>query len=252
MRLWRWPWSQFPAKVEYKAKPIRSSAECAPQIAHACRLGLPEADADPKPTLRIVANGPSAREAPLDGPTLALNGALGLFTAQGLAPTYWAACDPQPLVADFLADAPDETIYLVASKCHPKVFRALEDKDVRLWHLADQPIENARQVIHGTSITLTVPNLMRRLGWRSFEFWGWDCCVMDGRHHAVEAGELPDQVTATINGVAFKARHAWTLEAQEASYLLQMGDFDWRIMGDGLVAAYMRALLGSAERIDGP
>src|SRR5215469_5748983 len=83
-------------------------------------LGLPELRDFEYPreeTLNIIANGPSARGAPLDGPTLAINGALKLFTDMGRAPTFWTACDPQPLVADFLRNPPEETVYLVASKC---------------------------------------------------------------------------------------------------------------------------------------
>src|SRR6185369_7368494 len=94
-------------------------------VAHANTLGLPRSNQDAK-VLRVIANGPSAVLAPLDGPVLALNGAIQLFHNSGRVPMFWAACDPQELVADFLPDNPPrETIYLVASKCHPKVFEKL-------------------------------------------------------------------------------------------------------------------------------
>lgn len=237
-----WPWpkrQQYPARVEFETKTPVTDEQVERNVAHALSLGLPEADAEPLPLLRVIANGPSALQAPLDGPTLALNGALALFP-QG--PTFWAACDPQPLVAEFLENPPTGTIYYVASKCHPNVFDALKDRNVRLWHPSDYDVPGKRQSRHATTITLTAPALFRRLGWRRFEFWGWDACTMAGKHHAIERGDLPDQIVASIKGREFHTRHAWALEAKEAEFILQIADYEWEIKGDGMIAAYMAAL----------
>lgn len=227
----------YPARVEFECRTDHTSDDDIERnIRHALSLRLPEADAEPLPLLRVFANGPSALRAPLDGASLALNGALGLFPD---GPTFWAACDPQSLVADFVSDPPERTIYYVASKCHPDVFEALKHRDVRLWHPNDYPIPGKRQVRHGSSVTLTVPNLFRYLGWRRFEFWGWDCCLLDGQHHAVPIGELPDQIECKIGERTFATRHAWACEAEEAAFMLQIVDYEYEIMGDGMVKAYM-------------
>lgn len=205
------------------------------QVAAALALGLPEADAAAIETLRVIANGPSALGAPLDGPTMAVNGAIRLFTAKGLAPTFWACCDPQALVADFLDIVPDETVYLVASKCHPAVFDRLKGRDVRLWHIEDVP--GRRNVPTASTVTLCAIALMRRLGWRRFETWGWDACFLDGMDHASAQpiGKI-NLVTVTIGDKAFHTTPAWAVEAQDAWRQLAMADYEVDVRGPGLVA----------------
>lgn len=226
-------------------------------IAHALSLDLPEADAEPLKRLTIIANGPSAREAPLHGPTLAVNGALSLFMNTGRLPTYWAACDPQELVADFLPARPPKAItYLVASKCHPKVFEKLRGCDVRLWHIDDQPLpEDTRAVPVASSVTLCITSLMRRLGYRAFDFYGWDGCyeeIASGviAHHGSDAtlSRYPEDTltvfvgaTATAEGFTggrpFRTTRTWAAEAQDAMLQLQMGDYEVTIHGDGFIKA---------------
>ena len=196
-------------------------------IEHAMSLGLPEADGEPLRRLTIIANGPSAKDAPLDGDTLALNGALKLFFNTGRVPTYWAACDPQrDYVLSFL-DVPlsKETIYLVGSKCHPDVFKRLEGFDVRIWHINDYPIpEPGRPVKTASTVTLTAMTLMRRLGYRHFDLWGWDGCYgMDDSHHAVPHDvEFSRESDLTVN-----------VGAQQKGYRrkLKLADYrKWRAM----------------------
>lgn len=193
-------------------------------IAHANTLRLPELFAVEPLTLNIVASGPSAKDAPLEGPTLAVNAALGQFLKSGTAPTYWAACDPQELVADFLPDEPPmEVTYLVASKCHPKVFEKLKGRDVRLWHVSDYVPGG---ISSACSITLTAMTLFIQMGVRKFNVWGWDGCYSErGSHHI---GDQPDptpatgQVTVSCGDLEFVTTPAWANEAQDALYLLQL------------------------------
>jgi hypothetical protein len=236
--------------------PVSASA-IQEHVSYALGLGLPEADREPIRTLHIIANGPSAAEFDFgaDGDTLALNGALKLFTDRGLAPTYWAACDPQELVRDFLWTAPVPTKYLVASRCHPSIFRALRGYDVRLWHIEEDGVETPSPAIYrGSTITLCAMTLMRRLGYRHFEIHGWDGCYDGLRHHAsakplkavpddaihfefqhqAEDGEL-------IQGRKFITTTAWSLEAQEAVIQLQLADYSYNIHGPGMIAEMVRA-----------
>lgn len=210
------------------------------QIRHSMSLRLPELFAAEPMTLNVVANGPSAINAPLDGPTLALNGALkSVFLKNGTLPTYWAACDPQALVADFLPDDPPREItYLVASKCHPSVFEKLAGHDVRLWHVGDY-------LPHGVpsacSVTLTMLNAFFMMGVRRFNVWGWDCCVADdGQHHAGESGGLSDIKTVTCGDRIFLSTAAWANEAQTALYLIRLYEFfraEVNIFGPSMIQA---------------
>lgn len=251
--------------------------EIGANIAHARSLGLPDADADPIRTLHVVANGPSAKlfDVARNVDTLAVNGAIKLFTDAGGYPTYWACCDPQALVADFLINQPEETIYLVASKCSPLVFQMLQDRDVRIWDIDDHPTSKGpRSVACASSVTLVAMQLMRdAFGYRAFETWGWDACFNGTEHHAGQHyAERPDNYTQITVGVrpvqppnlpqwllerhrfpdmevtydttgcrTFETTTTWAAEAQDANIQLQFASYSVTIHGDGLV----KAIIGS-------
>jgi hypothetical protein len=230
-------------------------------IHHALSLNLPEADGEPLKHLTIVASGPSRHLAPLTGDTLAVNGAIGHFLDQGQAPTYWAACDPQELVADFIPDDPPKTtIYLVASKCHPAVFEKLKGRDVRLWHINDYPPPKPlRSVRCASTITLVTQSLMRKaFNYRAFDIYGWDACYEETQsgiiHHAGQPTltEYPEdtldlcvgaeQIDGEMSGGRwFRTSRSWAAEAQDAITLLSHADYQVTIHGDGLIKA-IRAL----------
>ncbi len=215
-------------------------------IAHAKSLGLPEADGQELPVLRVVASGLSAYQALPEGPTMAVNGGLKVFRERGISPTYWAGCDPQELLSEFIEDPPEATTYLVASKCHPKVFETLKGRDVRLWHLDDYPTWYDRRVPCAVSVTLTAMSLMTRLGWRRFQVWGWDGCYIDGKHHIDDplyerVHKSEGDVTLEIGDRLFQSTPAWAAEAKDAE--CQLGVFEWmgievEIMGDGAIKAF--------------
>ena len=160
-------------------------------------------DAMPMKSCVIVSSGPSADSEALwrrlqqnpDTVTVAVNGALKLFTDRNLAPTIWACCDPQDLVLDFLPKRlPRSTAYMVATKCTPALFDFLESQNlnVQKWRLDDDFSPAQPDILRANvavSITLTVQSLMRFKGYHRFEHYGWDACYVDGRHHA---GEQPD------------------------------------------------------------
>lgn len=192
-------------------------------------------------TVNIIANGPSARSAPQDGLTLALNGAIGLFRQP---PTWWAACDPQGLVANFVRDPPKGTKYLVASKCDRRVFDALRLRPVLLWHVDDTP-GVPWGVPSATSITLVALSLMRRMGYRDFRVWGWDGCYVDGRDHAVPQKHRAEKINVGVAGRSFLTTPTWAAEAQDAVNQLAGADYRVRIEGDGMIKAIVGALVPS-------
>lgn len=223
-------------------------------VEHALTLGHPELRDFEYPwagPLKVIANGPSARHAPLDGHTLAVNNSLKLFTDQGLAPTYWAGCDPQEHLADFLTEAPESTTYLVASKCHPRVFEALKGKNVILWHVHDEPTrkltEDLFPVCRACSITLCSFELMARLGWRKFDVWGWDGCVMDGIDHAApqdwKGEHVQIEVSDGTDAKTFTSTASWALEANDAILALRGFPFDIHIHGGGMIGAILKIYL---------
>lgn len=172
--------------LEIKTVGVATKEQIASHVDHSSRLGFEEAI--PRKQLIIIASGPSALNGqwPHEGDTMALNGALGLMHSWGFNPTFWAACDPQELVVNFLKNIPPEVTYFVASKCHPAVFERLRSRDARIFHVGDSPGPMV-PVRYGSSITLTALHLARLLGYTDIDVYGWDCCFLEGAHHACEA-----------------------------------------------------------------
>lgn len=217
-------------------------------VQHALSLKLPELRDFEYPwqgALNVIAAGPSARKAPMDGKTLALNGALRLFTNAHRAPTYWAACDAQEAVADFLTDAPQSITYLVASKCHPAVFERLQGRNVILWHVFDKATYRLfadRAPVGGAcSITICAFEVMARLGWRRFETWGWDGCYMDGHAHAVAQANGGEDRTVRNGAMSFQTTTTWMNEAQDASNALNGFPFPIHVHGGGMTGEFLKS-----------
>lgn len=243
------------------------------QVSDATARGLPQV-LPVRRKLTIIANGPSARgvDVALIRPTLAVNGALKLFLDQGLAPDYWAVCDPQELVADFLPDDPPmETVYLVASKCHPKVFDKLKGRKVFIWHvgIADgPPVPGMIRIPSSSSITVTATWLMFRMGYADFEYHGWDGCFMDGRHHATDNSDWSGVRVTGFNfggvevddpdvkggrmvegGRNFPTTRTWIAEMKGAEQFFQFAryfDVGIKINGDGMFEASRKNMFGEA------
>lgn len=222
------------------------------QVEQTSTLGLPEARPEPVrgDTLQVFASGPSGGVLGVLGvlaasgtkPTLALNGAIRTFTRQGLAPTYWAGCDPQESLADLLEETPASTRYFVASKCHPKVFEKLKDRDVVVWHVNDTS-SDPYAVPTAISITLTALSLMRMKGFKSFDVRGWDCCYIDNKGYAIDQAppDCDDINVQLPDGQTFRTKTTWAAECQDAIIQLMQADYTVNIHGNGLVKAMKEA-----------
>ncbi len=214
--------------------------------------GLPEIAslAPERPDLlRIIANGPTARHAPLDDgvPTLAVNGSLDLFRQRGLSPTYWAGCDPQEGMTAFLDNAPEGTEYLVASKCHPVVFDNIlaQQRQVTVWNVGEEGMfdlfHDRGVALSRCSITLTaICGLMPALGFRRFEIWGWDGCIMDGMRHAVPQDSNDPRLVVSVGDREFLTTTNLVVEAQDIVQCLADFPLSLDLKGDGMFAAMLK------------
>lgn len=195
--------------------------------------------------LTIIASGPSASQARLTSPVMALNQALTLFTTQGGAPTFWACCDAGPIVAEFLAAAPKSTTYFVASRCHPAVFEALADRKVVLWHLAERStmdlLLNRFAVPSASSITICAFGLGHAMGFDRMETWGWDGCYMDGKPYAMDQQQSGVRAALAIpNGPRFETSGNWINELRDAKHVLERAPYSVKIHGVGMFDAVLR------------
>ncbi|MDE1145705.1 MAG: DUF115 domain-containing protein [Azospirillaceae bacterium] len=237
-------------RVDFIAELPLSGDAIRAHIRHALGLALPEVAAGSLAgqAAMLVANGPSAHQAPLgpgrDRVSVALNGALGLFTARGLAPDYFVACDPQSLVADFLRALPARTTYLIASRCHPSVFDALRDRRVLLWHLdedeAISEIGDRARIGAGLSVTNAALMLFHHMGARCLDIWGLDCsATADGVHHAGPGSIRGPYQPIRVGDRLFQSTPVWAAEAQQFLLHLHTIDADVTVNGDGMLAAIL-------------
>lgn len=231
---------QATRRIEFDIRTPVSGDGLAEHVASCLSRGLPEisrlVDGG---RLTVLANGPSAANCPLTGDVLALNGALKLCAERGVVPKYWAGCDPQALVADFVRDGPDETVYLVCSKCHPDVFDALSGKKVLVWHLNDSS-DHVDAVESAVSITLVAFELMTKIGYDAFETWGWDGCYVNGESHAVRQRHTGHDVDMLVGDCRYKTTATWAAEAQDAVNLLSVYPADITVKGGGMIGEILK------------
>lgn len=244
---------------DFDCRPPCTDDVCRENISTNLSRGLPELFG-PRKGLTVIANGPSARFVDLKEltqrtETLSVNGSLKLFLDQGVYPTFWAVCDPQELVVDFLPEnPPQETTYLVASKCHPRVFEKLKNNRVLIWHLNDIHVPGKINIPPTCSITVCAAWLMIYMGYVDLEFWGWDGCFLNDRHHAVVADDFKPEVYLNYGGTIVKDSEghdkveggrffpttvAWAAEAKGAEQFFQLAKyFDVRLTlhGGGMFA----------------
>lgn len=235
----------FDSPIEFDIRTPLSEEQLADNVADCLKRGLPEVErVVGSGKITVLANGPSAANCPLDGDIVALNGALKLCAEKGVVPKYWAGCDPQALMADFVRDGPDETVYLVCSKCHPDVFDALSGKKVLVWHLDDYGpwalVKDRDPVSLGVSITIVVFELMKRLGYSEFETWGWDGCYRDGRSHAVSQKHGGSNIRMEVGEAVFDTTTTWALEAQDALNKFRIMSTDVTICGGGMIGEILK------------
>lgn len=85
----------------------------------------------------IVGSGPTINEThkELVGDVIAINSAISYLLDQGIVPKFGVLWDGTEIVEKFARPHPDIT-YLVASRCHPKVFERLKYCKVVVWHAA--------------------------------------------------------------------------------------------------------------------
>lgn len=213
-----------------------SEEELAERREAAWALDLPRLKLNER-KLTIIANGPSASEVTPRGDTLAVNGALALCLARGFAPDFWMAIDPQPLVMNFLAEAPPSTTYLLASQLHGSVFGRLRKHRTLIFDLGSD-------IPEASSVTLVALLTACRLGYSRIEIWGWDLCVLDGRSHAHGAitpethrFEIGPDVGEAL--AVFETTPTWEAEAYQAVNLiksLRVAGVRVKVHGPGLLA----------------
>jgi hypothetical protein len=204
-------------KVPYPMPPAVSEAKREEFMAWALRQRLPRLEQQPftDRILTIVGYGPSLEDTwrKVRPPLICTSNSLKFLLGKGLKPGpgwFYAMADPRPNNLDFIRNpVVDGVVYLMASVCHPKVWKILHGQRVILWHAisgehtpawVEKNDPGQWLVGAGSTVGLCSIHLGGFLGFRKFELHGFDGSFRDGRRHAGEHnGHEQAQVPSTIN-----------------------------------------------------
>jgi uncharacterized Rossmann fold enzyme len=134
--------------------------------------------------IAIVCSGPSLADTieEIKGfkVVLTCSGAHDFLIERGIIPTYHMETDPRAHKAIFTRNPRTETMYLIASSCHPEVFANLKGHDVRLWHVVAQNELHKMPRGHwmitgGCNVGLRALVMARLMGFRDIHVFGMDC-----------------------------------------------------------------------------
>ncbi len=219
-------------------------------------LHLPDVEGHPvrEEPIYLYANGPSAADAPILWPSMALNGALQMFMRRGSMPNYWAACDPGEVVGNFLRSGAHVLDgFLVASKCAPIVFDRLrwhaQQGRVKRWHIDDagaDALDDKTLMPSAISVTISAIFLLYHMGYRKVVTYGWDGSYSaDGRDHAIGQGhDTTHDVDVDLGGKMFRSTDTWLAELEDAAEMLnRLPDVQLTIQGEGLFATALKPIL---------
>lgn len=132
----------------------------------------------------ICGFGPSLKRTwkQLRGDVWACNGAHNWLIEQGVIPKFAMFWDPIGAVAQFVKPHPDVT-YMVASRCHPSVFEALEGYHYYVWHCAGDAclddllceFKKAEPMLPGGTAAVTrAMVVVTTMGYRKINIFGGD------------------------------------------------------------------------------
>lgn len=174
------------------------------------------------------------------------SGAHKFLVDRGIIPTYHCDVDPRPHKVTLIGTPQEETEYLIASACHPKMFDHLEGYNVKLWHVFDTTEEGDRllprgewALTGGCSIGLRTLTLAAFLGFRDLHIFGMDGCSGKTGQHAAEHPNQPKNLdTCVYNGVEYTTTPAMLESARQTWHELnQMPVVKATFYGEGLVQA---------------
>ncbi len=187
-----------------------------------------------KGIVSLVGAGPSLEETykDLKGDVLAINSAIGFLLEKGITPKFAMLWDCAEIVEKFAIPNKDIT-YLVASRCHPKVFDRLKDCRVYVWHAAgdynireimSKPEVIAKQkfsepLINGGSAGITRGiYLANNLGYNHIHIYGGDSSYKDDKTH-VRGSLVPEKDMMVSIGmdpaIMFRTTPEWCCQIEE-------------------------------------
>jgi hypothetical protein len=234
-------------------------------VRHSLTLGLTDLMAYEKNDIpvMILAGGPSLNDFKDEiiarrnagEKLITVNGAYNWCIENGITPSAQVMVDAREFNKRFVEPVKPNVHYFLGSQCHAETFKAVPKDQTILWHSAldEELVPELEQfyknkgtvwypVIGGSNVTLRTLPLMFILGYRKFEIFGWDSCLIDGAHHAYEQKENDKDCVVRVicNNRTFACNPWMASAAQEFLDMMQIltkdDDFAINVRGDGLIA----------------
>lgn len=202
-------------------------------------------------TFVVVGSGPSLpsfakelkRERTKGRPICAVKGAHDYLCEQGLDPDLFICVDPRDR-SENIKHKNQNTIYLLASRCAPEMFNALQDHKIILWHSFGVEAEQAYYKGHasiggGSTSGMRAITIGYILGYRKFKLFGMDSCLAADKLTKRFTGEQAGQVVGVQVGEReFFCNGAMAQQANEFQELYSTyPGISIESIGDGLLTA---------------
>ena len=201
-------------------------------------------------------------------PIMTTSGAHDFLLDRGITPTWHIECDPRPHKTFFIEKSHPDVTYLIASVCHPDMFRKLlaKKRNVVMWHAvtdvykeqlsALREIEyGAHMVGGGSNAGLRAMLLAYHMGFRDIDCHGIDFSY--GNDNKVWAGEHSGQqhymMEVECNGRIFWSSDTMMNACQDFFELMHsryMGGCHFILHGEGLLAERVKLAATDKEAAD--
>ena len=166
----------------------------------------------------------------LKGDVFAVNSAIPLLLKQGIVPKWAMIWDCADICEAFAEPHPDVT-YLIASRCHEKVFEKLRGCKVYVWHadgdmniveLLNENGVNEPLIKGGTTGITRGIYVAYALGYRHFHLFGADSCYVNGKSHVNGSLVYEHVLDVMVNGRWFKSTAQWAAQIEELKIMYPM------------------------------
>lgn len=177
---------------------------------------------------------------------MSCSGSHKFLVERGIIPTYHIDVDPRAHKVELIGQPQKETEYLIASTCHPALFKHLEGFNVKLWHIFDTSEDGLRllpkgewAITGGCSVGVRTLTMARFLGFTNLHVFGMDGSRGEtGNHAGAHPNQQKDFVILEYEGKEYQTTPAM-LEAAKNTWheLDMMKDTTATFYGEGLVQA---------------
>ena len=210
-------------------------------------------------TVSICGYGPSLKDTWKDinksYPVVSTSGAHDFLIERGIVPQYHVECDARIHKLDFLQNPHKDVHYLIASTCHPEIFRKLKNYRVTMWHPITNAFEeqikllkniepDAHLISGGSNAGQRALLLMFHIGHKIFHLHGIDCSYRENETWAGKhSGDTHLFTPVICNDKKFLTSDIMYNACQDFVELMQSNFFHGSevfVHGDGLLAERIR------------